>query len=302
MGKILILKDESTDFEKYVSNFFRDNGVTTKKAYNRFYYNHPMLWKLVRKINLNIFTYFFLYDWKTELSKYEKVIVFDNCVSRPLLKYLDSIYGISNVSTWLWNVELTNIDWIKKRSLVYCFDKIFCDQHNVLYLPQFYFKNGPDAAIADEKKQVFFIGQDKGRIPVLRQIASYLKSINVDYSIIVCSKNHDDDHLLSYIDTNLSYEDVIDKVRQSSIILEVTKNEQTGLTLRALEALFYQKKLITNNRRIREEKMYSKENVFILGEDSIEELRGFIESKYHKPCESVYKYYSFNEWLKNISE
>ena len=49
----------------------------------------------------------------------------------------------------------------------------------------------------------------------------------------------------------LSYQENIEKAKRCSVMLEINKPEQQGLTLRALEALILNKKLITTNASIK---------------------------------------------------
>ena len=66
----------------------------------------------------------------------------------------------------------------------------------------------------------------------------------------------------------LSYPDYLKKAASSSIILEIMRPGHAGLSLRPLEALFFRKKLITDNPAIRNSEVYHPDNIFILGEDT----------------------------------
>lgn len=83
----------------------------------------------------------------------------------------------------------------------------------------------------------------------------------------------------------------------SKAIVEINQSQQNGLTVRALEALFTEKKLITNNLDIINMDFYNKNNIFIIGQDSFNLLRKFIDSDYEKIPKSIIDNYSASKWL-----
>ena len=78
------------------------------------------------------------------------------------------------------------------------------------------------------------------------------------------------------------------------------KEDIKGLTLRTLEALFFKKKLITNNRDIVNLQFYNANNIFVLGIDKLENLKIFMDKPYENIEQKVIDYYDFNEWLKRF--
>ena len=60
---------------------------------------------------------------------------------------------------------------------------------------------------------------------------------------------------------------------------EIVQPGQGGLTIRTLEALFYNKKLITNNESITEYDFYNADNIFIYKEQdcNIDALKSFLK-------------------------
>jgi 1,5-rhamnosyltransferase len=58
----------------------------------------------------------------------------------------------------------------------------------------------------------------------------------------------------------LSYNEVLCHIQKTKCILEVVQSDQVGTTLRVQEALFYHKRLLTNNINLKNEPWYN-ENV-----------------------------------------
>ena len=108
--------------------------------------------------------------------------------------------------------------------------------------------------------------------------------------------------LVRYRGERVDYKQYIKEIKRSKGILELNKQGQDGLTLRALESLFYKKKLITNNKSICKEKIYKKENIFVIGIDDYDTLKDFLETDYL--CDECYddliQYYKFDGWVDRL--
>jgi hypothetical protein len=72
--------------------------------------------------------------------------------------------------------------------------------------------------------------------------------------------------------------------------------------MRATEALFYSKKLITNNPLILKYDFYHKDNVFILGYDDFSRLDEFIMSPFNHIVDKFKENYTFEAWFKRFKQ
>jgi hypothetical protein len=89
----------------------------------------------------------------------------------------------------------------------------------------------------------------------------------------------------------------------SNCVLDLPHGLQTGLTMRAVESVGFQKKLITTSKGIVNYDFYCKANVFILNENyNKSELELFINSPYHVLHNDIYKRYQVKSWLNDIFE
>ena len=98
----------------------------------------------------------------------------------------------------------------------------------------------------------------------------------------------------------LPYEEFLQHTIQSDIVVEVVQSRQVGITVRALEAMFYHKKLITNNAAISKTPMYHPCNVLIWDPGAQEKLPAFLQAAYQPLPEAVEKRYTFAAWLDNF--
>ena len=85
-------------------------------------------------------------------------------------------------------------------------------------------------------------------------------------------------------------------------MLDVVTDMNYGLTLRPLEALYFRKKLVTNFKDIKGENFYSKENIFILGDDDLSILKEFIESPFTEISQKILDQYTSKAWYQKFFE
>ena len=106
-------------------------------------------------------------------------------------------------------------------------------------------------------------------------------------------------------ENTLSYEEVITKIKKSKCLLEINLEGQEGITLRTLEALFFNKKLITNNIKIKEYDFYNENNIYVINDKNISnetliEIKTFLKLKKQKINDEILKKYTFEFWLKKV--
>ena len=100
----------------------------------------------------------------------------------------------------------------------------------------------------------------------------------------------------------MEYSELLQIINESKCIVELVKEGQEGLTLRSMESIFYQKKLITNNVKIKEEPFYCENNIMIWNNQDPNQIREFLESDYKKIDERIVMQYSFIGWLENFKK
>lgn len=178
-------------------------------------------------------------------------------------------------------------------------DKKDCRLHNLHYIKPYF--NAKVLHQCDRiKYDVCFVGLDKGRYKTIKNLQNFLEDkgfkcfikIVPNYSFLL--------RLHSYYSEPLSYNEYLDVVASSRCIIDLVQNGQQGTTMRVFEALFGQKKLITNNLDLVTYDFYKKQNIFVLGKDPIERICEFLNSDYVPICPSKLNGYTINEWIKNI--
>lgn len=135
----------------------------------------------------------------------------------------------------------------------------------------------------------FFCGLPKDRAGTLQRLRTRLEAEGLTCDFVIPRTPAE----------KLTYPQYLDRLARTRCVIDISQKGQTGLTRRPLEALFYGKKLLTDNPEIARYDFYRPQNVFILGKDPEEQLRAFIESPLAEVPESVRAAYNVNEWIRH---
>lgn len=255
--------------------------------------------KLLKKI-LRLDSFLFIQN-KELIKKVDKIVISDSAYSIQLHKYMMKI----NPSAQIFLYYMNTIDSSIKNKMnqfdkayIYTFDKHDSIKYNINYIHTPYSIMTPYSS-DNEIYDVLFLGRSKGRDKELLTIRNVLKSNHKKYKIMLLDS--DDEEMK--IDEYISYEQYLEDVSKSKCILEIIKKGQAGSTLRALEALWFQKKLITNNINIQYDEYYDKENTYLIDPKNINEqkLKEFLEEPYIKTNIDISKI-EFSYWISKFGE
>ena len=236
-----------------------------------------------------------IYDrWKTELDSYDTVIMDSRRASKYAVQWIKRKYPNKRVIVWYWNqvsrVEL-DPEFCKKNGCeVWSFDRADCERYQMRFNDQYLL--ACDKGFSDEiKTDLLYVGGwSEKREHQLKKLESEFENINFKY------------HLAHNKEEWIPYKKYISQIKESRGILELNKAGQSGLTLRTLEALFYKKKLVTNNLDIVNEKIYIPDNIFIIGNENNKSVQEFLSEPYvmDDRYEELVSYYGFDAWVKRI--
>jgi len=295
--KTLLLKYDITDFFSKESKKY---DIDVESAY----WPRNKILKLFRNIFLFQMRFgivFWLGRWKKKIQDYDLIIIHSGLIAIPIVEYLSKIYPEKRIIVWFWNSindekEIRNYQALKCE--LWSFDKSDCQKYDIKYNHQFYFKTiiFPQNII---EWDIFFVGEDKGRLEKILMYEECFKNMGLTVNVNVVNSSN---RLLikkSYKE-RMSYSEVLINVSKSNAILDIVKEGQHGLTLRPLEALFFKKKLITDNRDILDYDFYHPQNIFVLGKDDLGQLKQFISSPYVKISNKIIDRYDFSNWIQSF--
>ena len=260
-------------------------------------------------------------DWAMNLNRYDVIV----CEGLKGRKWVFD-YIVKNkrkdcrLIMWHWNKiyknEIDPVTVDRREIEQWSFDPDDCAHYFMKFNTQYFGNRKYDVNICNNGF-AYFLGVEKGRGGILNQLATIFDSINYDYKLVVIKGSSDVSQESSFngeYSYFITYQDNIENIAQSEIVLDIPQLSQRGLTLRVLEALYYDKKMITTNKEIVDLLFYNESNIYVLETDSNgmialesmgtirDDILGFIKKPYvyFEEQEKAKIYYSFEEWIKRF--
>ena len=232
-------------------------------------------------------------NWTKHIRHYKIVVLGENYYNFDVSRYIKKVNPKCKVIVYFWNklvfdsyfkiLEDPNVDEF------YTFDEEEAEQYHFSFNTTYYSKRVtlPKNKITTD---IIFLGRAKDREKEILDIEKKLNKnkIKTNFKIIKDEKD--------YID----YDKYLEMISKSKALLDYNAYHQKGLSLRTMEALFFQKKLITSNKNVKNYDFYNKNNIFIIGEDNWKDINQFINSKYEEIDQSIIDYYDFEQWIQRF--
>jgi hypothetical protein len=268
--KILLIGIGFYDYE----NIIKQNLEYKEACVN--YYNSvylPIFFRIIRKLHLfkNYISYYRLWRFKNYIKKTKKHFIFDyvfvlkgEFLTPSHFLYLKENSKGAKYILYLWDsiVRIHGImDIIPFFDKVLTFDHLDAQKYNFILRPLFFREQS--SQLSYYKYDVSFVGRmHSNRKRLIEEIQAKLinQGFNV-YFILAVPKYqwiilkyikrtiNNDSHL--YITKKINYADYIDICNSSKTILDISHPRQSGLTMRTIEAIGFNRKLLTTNENIK---------------------------------------------------
>ena len=134
--------------------------------------------------------------------------------------------------------------------VVYAFDPNDAIKYNFKYSPLVYSDNSDhNIEIEDD---VFYIGRAKDRYSMLISVFERLLSFGLKTNFSIYGVPESQQKYTDYIKYNVMvpYDEVLKHIQKANCLLDVIQGESEGFTIKVCEAVFYNKLLITTNKKI----------------------------------------------------
>jgi hypothetical protein len=308
--KICFIFSEYSDISIYLLSL-------NKKGYT-IYYNsvNTLFQKGIRKIAKITKTYFKFFSfliWRIRfknLNSYSHIVVFDYTIEQYFCDFIEHNFPTKKRilfydNTIRGNAKIEDEIALYKRSkwYIYSYDEVDCSFFNIIYNPEFIMgqylidKSHDGLNIED---RIFFIGRSKDREERLSLLKNKFDELKINNLIISIDEN-DSNGSGSF----LPYPEVLKEVKKSKILLDVVKDKQAGMTQRELESLYFEKKLVTDNRYIKNRDYYNENNIFLIDysmPDILEGLKEFLEKPFVPIDPQIIKNYTIEAWIGRFME
>ncbi len=244
-----------------------------------------------------------------KILKYSKtLIILDDGITLQYLRWLKTNCNADRLIFYYWNTYREgklHPDDIKKLGYeVWSYDEEDSLRYCMKYNPQMFFKSWYDEIKADQIEagyDVVFVGRDKfGRMMEMQKIIDLFERQKISYHMYYVAKKWYQRFNSRAYAKYLDFQDMIREELKGKVILDFCVSAQSGFTLRLYDALCNHRKVITNNVKVKQLPFYSKENIFIWGEDDEELLANFIRSEFQPIGKEILEQYSVRGWLERF--
>ncbi len=228
-------------------------------------------------------------------------------------------YPNAKLCLYLWD-SIDNIpgilDKFKYFDTLHSFDMEDCKKHLELkFRPLFYADQFCKELSAQEYKyDVSFSGtihsdryaviNDVRKIAIEKGLSSYwfcyLQSKFIYYFYKATKKEFSDTKITDFNFEKKDSKEIASIVDQSKIVLDIQHPKQTGLTMRTIEMLGMNKKLITTNASIKNYDFYNPNNIIIVDRKNVHIDDAFLHTEYKPLSEKLYKKYSLESWVLEV--
>ena len=305
--KILILSQTTKD--DYALMEWEKNGVDTDitlKDCNRVLRAIRRLWI---KFHLPL-QHVWYGDWTKRIADYDMILIHGTWLAEDIPHWLRKKAQKENpdlkIIWWYWNhvVDADHPDRVSEEDCEkWSFDQKDCQTYHMNYNTQYYFRSYKVPQDLPAPSDIYYLGTEGGRLPFLMGLHRQFTAMDLktDFNIFVTDpskiqKGKED----CFITKKMDYQDNLRHIGACKAVLEILREGQSGQTLRPLECLFHQRKLITNDRSIDGMIYYHPDNIFILEKDDIETLPAFLEKPFVPIPEHVVNIYESQSWLERF--
>jgi hypothetical protein len=203
---------------------------------------------------------------------------------------------------------------------IYSFDIEDCKKYgfiktcNYIYLPENILVTN-----SEKKYNVINISSFDKRFESINEIANQLKNYKIKFNFLIVGKNIDYkvlkfrviywlkhkksiniDRDIKFKSKKIGLDELISQYNNGNIILDLVQGKQTGLSFRVFEAMALKKKLITDNKAIKEYSFFNPANIMVIEKNKIKLDTNFFNSPYQEIDNNIYEEYIIDSWVKKV--
>ena len=203
---------------------------------------------------------------------------------------------------------------------IYSFDNDDCAKYgfikmsNYIYLPE-----SKLITNLEKRYEVITISSFDKRFESIYEIAHQLKNYKIKFQFILIGKNISYKVLkfrinywikhkkriiiendIKFQSKKIGLDGLIAQYNNGNIILDLVQGKQTGLSFRVFEAMALKKKIITDNKAIKEYSFFNPANILVIENNKINLDPNFFNLPYQEIDNNIYEEYRIDSWVKKV--
>lgn len=173
-----------------------------------------------------------------------------------------------------------------------------------------YFDKQPISESKSFENQVLYVASFDNRLEKIVALKAAFEKIKITYRFIIVGKKTTLFKFKNFASKKLKgielrrkrieQDDLKVLYSNTEAILDIVRENQTGLSFRVFEAMAFQKKLITNNANIHNYNLYNPNNILVLKKDVSDINSDFFKTKYEPLSEEIYNQYTLDAWVTRV--
>lgn len=198
------------------------------------------------------------------------------------------------------------------KNYFHLFDSFFCfdtedKANNIKPITNFYFDCIPPVykEFNHQKPKLYFVGLYwENREEKIDKFIESLSKKNIELSIHIqyYHKSEIKNPKIKYLKNRITFLENLKNVEEADVLLDFVDPVHNGLSIRFFEALYYKKKVITDNLMVRNYDFYHTNNIFVLENNNYQDVEAFLQLPYQEISDEIVKKYSFSNWIKEITK
>lgn len=236
------------------------------------------------------------------------------------LKELRKTYPNARINLYLYdsvaNVPgiLSKIEYFDK---CHSFDPEDCEKYDkLIFEPLFYADEycEPVNNVKEYKYDLCFLGTiHSDRYKIIKQVQKMAKQLDVStkwflylqskfmfYFYKMTKKEFWNTTIDDFDFEKKNSSELAEIVENTNIVIDIQHPKQKGLTMRTIEMLGMNKKLITTNATIKNYDFYNKNNICVIDRENVQIDMDFLNSDYQEIDKDIYENYSLESWIKTV--
>ena len=189
---------------------------------------------------------------------------------------------------------------------IFSFDKNDAQRHHFKLITNYNYLS--EITIQEKPKyDLVYLASFDNRIFLLSKIIRKLQDLKLSCHVVIVGKKTWKKNLnlqinpsVTYTRKRIKHSEIPNYYSKVKVLLDLMRENQTGLSFRIFEAMALKKKIITNNPTVKDYDFYNPENILIIDEDLSNISSSFFEGSYQELSPEIYRKYTLENWVETV--